>query len=190
MRSRRRVTRGCRWRRSFGSSESAGPRTTTGSRSTVVRQLRSLSAYAMSRNQTCRTMRRLPIRPRQPLIAPTRNDAIGALDCMHDSFYGRWTFRTLNVIEQVDRQRLGIGIANRIPGSLRSHRCRRHPCRGRCSDCELSDRRGARRCSLACRGVSAGLTREWCRERPTRTAAVDSLAVLHGSLTLPAAAIS
>jgi putative transposase len=68
-------------------------------------------------NQKRRVRRRLPVRPRQPLIAPLQVNTIWALDFMHDSLYGRRTFRTLNVIDEADRQALGIEIATSIPAA-------------------------------------------------------------------------
>lgn len=72
---------------------------------------------AMRLNQKRRTKRRLPVRPRQPLIAPTTVNTIWALDFMHDSLYGRRTFRTLNVIDEADRHCLGIDVATSIPAA-------------------------------------------------------------------------
>jgi len=72
---------------------------------------------AMRLNQKRRTKRRLPLRPRQPLVAPMAVNTIWALDFMHDSLYGRRTFRTLNVIDEADRHCLGIDVATSIPAA-------------------------------------------------------------------------
>jgi putative transposase len=81
---------------------------------------------AMKLNLPRRTKRRLPLRLRQPLSAPSRLNEIWALDFMADTLYGRRAFRTLNVIDEGNRQVLrgcnldpepasdpGYGAANR-----------------------------------------------------------------------------
>lgn len=70
---------------------------------------------AMRLNQKRRTKRRLPVRPRQPLGIATAINEVWALDFMHDTLYGRRTFRTLNVIDEADRRCLGIDLATSIP---------------------------------------------------------------------------
>lgn len=73
---------------------------------------------AMKLNLPRRIRRRLPQRLRQSLAAPTRLNEIWALDFMADALYsGRW-FRTLNVIDEGNREVLGIEVATSIP-SLR-----------------------------------------------------------------------
>jgi putative transposase len=62
-----------------------------------------------------RTKRRLPTRIRQPLLAPVRLNEIWALDFMADALYGGRPFRTLNVIDEGNREVLGIEIATSIP---------------------------------------------------------------------------
>jgi putative transposase len=73
---------------------------------------------AMKLNLPRRTKRRLPVRVRQPLAAPAGLNQIWALDFMADSLYGGRVFRTLNLIDEGNRQVLGIEIAHSIP-SLR-----------------------------------------------------------------------
>jgi putative transposase len=73
---------------------------------------------AMKLNLPRRTKRRLPTRLRQSLAAPTRLNEIWALDFMADAFYGGRAFRTLNIIDEGNREVLGIEIATSIP-SLR-----------------------------------------------------------------------
>ena len=70
---------------------------------------------AMKLNLPRRTKRRLPQRLRQPLLAPSRLNEIWALDFMADALYGWRPFRTLNVIDEGNRQVLGIEIATSIP---------------------------------------------------------------------------
>ena len=70
---------------------------------------------AMKLNLPRRTKRRLPMRLRQPLAAPFRLNEIWALDFMADALYGWRPFRTLNVIDEGNRQILGIEIATSIP---------------------------------------------------------------------------
>ena len=72
----------------------------------------------MRLNLPRRTKRRLPTRIRQLLAAPTGLNQIWALDFMADSLYGGRVFRTLNLIDEGNRQVLGIEIAHSIP-SLR-----------------------------------------------------------------------
>jgi putative transposase len=70
---------------------------------------------AMKLNLPRRTKRRLPQRLRQPLAAPNRLNEIWALDFMADALYGGRAFRTLNVIDEGNREVLGIEIATSIP---------------------------------------------------------------------------
>ena len=73
---------------------------------------------AMKLNLPRRTKRRLPTRIRQPLAAPEGLNQIWALDFMSDALYGGRAFRTLNILDEGNRQGLGIEIAHSIP-SLR-----------------------------------------------------------------------
>jgi len=70
---------------------------------------------AMKLNLPRRTKRHLPQRLRQPLLAPIRLNEIWALDFMADALYGGRPFRTLNVIDEGNREVLGIEIATSIP---------------------------------------------------------------------------
>jgi putative transposase len=74
---------------------------------------------AMKLNLPRRPKRRLPTRIRQPLAAPAGLNQIWALDFMADALYGGRAFRTLNLIDEGNRQVLGIEVAHSIP-SLRS----------------------------------------------------------------------
>jgi len=71
---------------------------------------------AMTLNLPRRTKRRLPTRIRQPLAAPSGLNQIWALDFMADALYGGRAFRTLNLIDEGNRQVLGIEVAHSIPG--------------------------------------------------------------------------
>jgi len=73
---------------------------------------------AMKLNLPRRTKRRLPTRLRRPLAAPERLNEIWALDFMADALYGGRAFRTLNIIDEGNREVLGIEVATSIP-SLR-----------------------------------------------------------------------
>lgn len=73
---------------------------------------------ALKLNLPRRTKRRLPTRLRQPLLAPLRLTEIWALDFMADTLYSGRTFRTFNVIDEGNREVLGIEVAHSIP-SLR-----------------------------------------------------------------------
>jgi putative transposase len=62
-----------------------------------------------------RTKRRLPQRLRQPLEAPPLLNRTWALDFMSDALYGGRKFRTLNVIDEGNREVLAIEISTSIP---------------------------------------------------------------------------
>ena len=64
-----------------------------------------------------RTKRRLPARPRQPLVAPARLNETWALDFMADALYDGRHFRTLNVIDEGNREALAIEIGTSIPSA-------------------------------------------------------------------------
>lgn len=73
--------------------------------------------YCQMRLNQRRTKRRLPTRPRQPLMATQMINAVWALDVMHDTLYSGRTFRTLNVIDEADRGCLGIALSTSIPAA-------------------------------------------------------------------------
>jgi putative transposase len=64
----------------------------------------------MRLNLPQRTKRRLPRLPKQPLIAPAEKDITWALDFTHESLYYGTPFRTLNVIDESNREVLAIEI--------------------------------------------------------------------------------
>lgn len=72
---------------------------------------------ALRLNLPRRTKRRVPTRPRQPLIAPTVLNGIWALDFMQDALYGGRPFRTLNVLDEANREALAIEIGVSIPAA-------------------------------------------------------------------------
>lgn len=63
------------------------------------------------------TKRRLPTRLRRSLTAPVGLNQIWALDFMADALYGGRAFRTFNVIDEGNRQVLGIEVATSIPSA-------------------------------------------------------------------------
>ena len=70
---------------------------------------------ALGLNLPRRTKRRIPARLRQPLEAPAVLNSTWALDFMTDTLYGGRQFRTLNVIDEGNREALAIEIAISIP---------------------------------------------------------------------------
>lgn len=72
---------------------------------------------ALRLNLPRRTKRRVPARVRQPLVAPARLNETGALDFMTDALYDGRGFRTLNVIDEGNREGLAIEIGTSIPSA-------------------------------------------------------------------------
>ncbi len=70
---------------------------------------------ALRLNLPRRTRRRVPPRIRRPLVAPTRVNDIWALDFMHDALYGGRLFRTLNVLDEGNREGLAIEVGTSLP---------------------------------------------------------------------------
>ncbi len=62
-----------------------------------------------------RQKRRLPRIPWHPLVAPTRSNQVWALDFMHDRLYSGQSFRTLNVLDESNREGLAIEIDTSLP---------------------------------------------------------------------------
>jgi putative transposase len=69
----------------------------------------------MRLNLPRRTKRRVPKLPRQPLIAPTEKNITWALDFTHDTLYYGKPFRTLNIIDESNREILAIEIDASLP---------------------------------------------------------------------------
>jgi putative transposase len=72
---------------------------------------------ALGLNLPRRTKRRVPTRLRQPLVAPTTLNGIWALDFMQDALYGGRRFRTLNILDEANREALAIEIGTSIPAT-------------------------------------------------------------------------
>jgi putative transposase len=72
---------------------------------------------ALGLNLPRRTRRRVPTRPRRPLVASSALNQIWAIDFMSDVLYGRRWFRTFNVIDEANREALGIEVATSIPSA-------------------------------------------------------------------------
>jgi len=70
---------------------------------------------ALRLNCTRRTRRRVPRRPRVPLSAPAVLNQTWALDFMRDTLYDGRVFRTLNVLDQGNREGLAIEIGFSLP---------------------------------------------------------------------------
>jgi putative transposase len=64
-----------------------------------------------------RAKRKVPQRLRQPLAAPAVLNGTWALDFMHDALYGGRRFRTLNVLDEGNRQGLAIDVGTSIPSA-------------------------------------------------------------------------
>src|SRR5262249_15178470 len=64
-----------------------------------------------------RTTRRVPQRLRPPLVAPAALHGVWALDFMHDALYGGRRFRTLNVLDEGNREALAIEVGASIPAT-------------------------------------------------------------------------
>ena len=70
---------------------------------------------ALRLNRARRTKRRVPRRPRVPLSAPPTLNQTWALDFMRDTLYDGRVFRTLNVLDQGNREGLAIEIGFSLP---------------------------------------------------------------------------
>jgi putative transposase len=70
---------------------------------------------ALRLNLPRRIKRRVPTRLRQPMIAPLGLNQIWALDFMSDALYRGRKFRTLNVIDEGNREALAVEVATSIP---------------------------------------------------------------------------
>jgi len=57
----------------------------------------------------------VPPRVRRPLIAPMRTNAMWAMDFVHDALYGGRPFRTLNVLDEGNREALAIEVGTALP---------------------------------------------------------------------------
>ena len=71
----------------------------------------------MNLNLPRRCKKRLPDRLRQPLDLASKPNRCWALDFMHDALYCGRRFRTLNVIDEANRECLAIEIGTSIPST-------------------------------------------------------------------------
>jgi putative transposase len=70
---------------------------------------------ALRLNRARRTKRRIPRRPKVPLLAPPTLNQTWALDFMRDALYDSRVFRTLNVLDQGNRECLAIEVGFSLP---------------------------------------------------------------------------
>lgn len=70
---------------------------------------------ALRLNRARRTKRRIPRRPKVPLLAPPTLNQTWALDFMRDTLYDGRVFRTLNVLDQGNRECLAIEVGFSLP---------------------------------------------------------------------------
>lgn len=65
-----------------------------------------------------RAKRRVPQRVREPLLVPSRPNQVWSMDFMSDCLYGGRVFRTLNIVDDYNREVVAIEIDTSLP-SLR-----------------------------------------------------------------------
>jgi putative transposase len=70
---------------------------------------------ALGLNRRRRTKRPIPRRPKVPLLAPPTLNQTWALDSMRDTLYDSRVFRTLNVLDQGNRECLAIEVGFSLP---------------------------------------------------------------------------
>ena len=115
----RRSSRRCSgWSRSTRAGASGSATTGCGSIGHRWNHKRVHRVYcALRLNLPRRAKRRVPQRLRQPLAAPAVLNGIWALDFMHDALYGGRRFRTLNVLDEGNREGLAIEVGTSIPST-------------------------------------------------------------------------
>lgn len=59
--------------------------------------------------------KRLPARERQPLVVPEQPNQCWSMDFMHDSLMSGRSFRTLNILDDFNREALWIDVATALP---------------------------------------------------------------------------
>lgn len=72
---------------------------------------------ALRLNRPRRAKRRVPRRVLQPLLAPAALNATWAVDFMSDTLYDGRRFRTLNVLDEGNREGLAIEVGTSLPSS-------------------------------------------------------------------------
>ena len=72
---------------------------------------------ALGLNLRVKPKKRLPVRDPKPLVAPAEADISWSLDFMHDSLANGRTIRTLNIIDEFNREGLWIEIDTSIPAA-------------------------------------------------------------------------
>jgi putative transposase len=72
---------------------------------------------ALTLNLPRRTKKRPPSRIASPLVAPQTHNRVWAMDFMHDVLYGGRHFRTFNLIDESNREALGIEVGVSIPSA-------------------------------------------------------------------------
>ena len=75
-------------------------------------------------NRPRRAERRGPKRPPQPLLAPAALNGTWAVACMSDALYDSRRFRTLNVLDEGNREALVVEVATSLPGGAPRERAR------------------------------------------------------------------
>ena len=71
----------------------------------------------MNLNLPRKAQKRLPTRLRQSMIVVPKINAVWAIDFMHDALFGGRAIRTFNVIDEANREALGIDVATSIPSA-------------------------------------------------------------------------
>ncbi len=71
---------------------------------------------ALRLNRPRRARRRIPRRPLQPLLAPAALNRTWAVDFMSDTLYDGRRFRTLNVLDEGNREALAVEVGTSLPG--------------------------------------------------------------------------
>jgi putative transposase len=109
----------------------------------------------MGLNLPRRRRKRLPKRLRQPLVQPTAAHQVWSLDFMSDALRDGRRFRTLNVLDDYNRQALGIEIDYSLPAGRVIRLLQRLV--------DAHDKPAKLRCDNGPEFISAALS-EWCEQ--------------------------